>query len=209
MSIITKPIASITDEVLLHSTPEDCWTIINGELYDVTSYIPLHPGGASAISQACGVDATDLFKTKGGGGSDHSSFAYNLLQQMRIQQQTSNGTNETTDMSGSANADQSAGQNSTQTQQQASQDCISTEISQHSSSGDCWIIIQDNVYAVSSYAPLHPGGAQKITNYCGEDATSAFFTKDGTGQHTSFAIGLLDNYYKGTICSQSSQEQAT
>lgn len=64
-------------EVQVHNTKEDCWTIVNGEVFDITTYIPRHPGG-SIILNACGTDGTDLFMTKGGTGSDHSETAKRL-----------------------------------------------------------------------------------------------------------------------------------
>lgn len=32
------------DEVSKHNTPEDCWIIVKGKVYDVTKFAPLHPG---------------------------------------------------------------------------------------------------------------------------------------------------------------------
>lgn len=47
-------------EVAKHASENDCWTIINGSVYDITSYIPRHPGGKNILS-ACGTDGTNLF----------------------------------------------------------------------------------------------------------------------------------------------------
>lgn len=55
---VTKQITST--EVAAHNTSSSCWTVINGNVYDVTDYIPTHPGG-SRILQACGIDATSIF----------------------------------------------------------------------------------------------------------------------------------------------------
>lgn len=66
-------------EVARHNTANDCWMIINGKVYNLTSYIKLHPGGVAMIDQSCGRDGTALYQTKGGGGGNHSSYAYNLL----------------------------------------------------------------------------------------------------------------------------------
>lgn len=32
------------------------------------------------------------------------------------------------------------------------------EVSQHSSEGDCWLVIRGKVYDVTKYVDLHPGG---------------------------------------------------
>jgi len=50
-------------EISQHSTESDCWTTVNGNVYNITSFIPSHPGGR-AIIQACGKDGTSLFKSE-------------------------------------------------------------------------------------------------------------------------------------------------
>jgi cytochrome b involved in lipid metabolism len=53
-----------------HDSPDDCWFIIDGAVYDVTSYVSSHPGG-EAIAKGCGKDATELFATKDLGAAAH------------------------------------------------------------------------------------------------------------------------------------------
>lgn len=66
--------------VALHSTQSDCWIVINGNVYSVASYIPMHPGGSQRIVNVCGGDATSVFTGTGGRGSHrHSSYAQSLL----------------------------------------------------------------------------------------------------------------------------------
>lgn len=48
-------------EVATHNTPQDCWTVIDGGVADVTSFFGTHPGGDDKLAQACGKDATQLF----------------------------------------------------------------------------------------------------------------------------------------------------
>ncbi|OJI99648.1 hypothetical protein ASPVEDRAFT_39052 [Aspergillus versicolor CBS 583.65] len=54
------PLISAHD-VLPHSTPDDCWVGINGEIWDLTSFLNEHPGGPSIILKHAGRDATDAF----------------------------------------------------------------------------------------------------------------------------------------------------
>lgn len=61
------------------------------------------------------------------------------------------------------------------------------EISKHNNPNDCWIIVNNSVYNVTSYLSIHPGGAKKIISYCGQDATQAFMTKGGKGSHSNSA----------------------
>jgi peptidoglycan hydrolase-like protein with peptidoglycan-binding domain len=72
-----------TTEVALHSTRSDCWITMAGSVYDVSSYISMHPGGSVVITNQCGKDAAIAFNTKGY-GSSHSPAAISLLSQFLI-----------------------------------------------------------------------------------------------------------------------------
>jgi len=50
---------SIAD-VATHNKSNDCWQIVDAKVYDVTSFVPAHPGGP-AILKGCGIDATEMF----------------------------------------------------------------------------------------------------------------------------------------------------
>ena len=66
---------STPKEIAAHNTRADCWFSMRGRIYDVTKFIPHHPGG-DAILEACGKDATALFETRPmGSGKPHSFFA--------------------------------------------------------------------------------------------------------------------------------------
>lgn len=53
--------------VAAHAGSESCWTIIDGSVYDLTAWIPEHPGGPQAILQLCGKDGSEKFNGKHGG----------------------------------------------------------------------------------------------------------------------------------------------
>lgn len=65
-------------QVATHNTAGNCWMIIGSGVYNVTNYIPLHPGGPGQIIPYCGKNATIAFSTLGGRGS-HSQSAQNML----------------------------------------------------------------------------------------------------------------------------------
>jgi cytochrome b involved in lipid metabolism len=53
---------SITPEqVASHNKESDCWVILNGKVYDVTAFLPDHPGGKKAILAYAGKDASEEF----------------------------------------------------------------------------------------------------------------------------------------------------
>jgi cytochrome b involved in lipid metabolism len=44
-----------------HNKRDDAWTAINGKVYDMTAYIPYHPGGEKELMRVAGRDGTRLF----------------------------------------------------------------------------------------------------------------------------------------------------
>jgi L-lactate dehydrogenase (cytochrome) len=44
-----------------HNTASSCWVILYGKVYDVTTFIPSHPGGSKIILQLGGTDATEEY----------------------------------------------------------------------------------------------------------------------------------------------------
>ncbi|XP_052200406.1 cytochrome B5-like protein isoform X3 [Diospyros lotus] len=48
------------------------------------------------------------------------------------------------------------------------------EVSLHNKRTDCWIIIKDKVYDVTSYVEEHPGG-DAILAHAGDDSTEGFY----------------------------------
>ncbi|KAF8607785.1 hypothetical protein BDV93DRAFT_279525 [Ceratobasidium sp. AG-I] len=50
-------------EKLKHNTREDCWIVIRGQVYNITDFIPKHPGGAKPILANAGKDVTEIFES--------------------------------------------------------------------------------------------------------------------------------------------------
>lgn len=48
-------------EVAEHNTQQSCWVIVHGKAYDVTEFLPEHPGGMKIILKYAGKDATEEF----------------------------------------------------------------------------------------------------------------------------------------------------
>jgi len=49
------------EEVAKHKSDDDCWTVYQGRIYDVTEYAKVHPGGRK-IFLGKGKDCTELFQ---------------------------------------------------------------------------------------------------------------------------------------------------
>lgn len=58
-----------TADVSIHNSVDSCWSIINGNVYDLTSYISRHPGGERNILRICGKDGSSAFEGQHGGES--------------------------------------------------------------------------------------------------------------------------------------------
>ncbi|OKL55452.1 hypothetical protein UA08_09279 [Talaromyces atroroseus] len=50
-------------EVSKHSSKTNCWVIIKGVVYDLTSFLDAHPGGSGIILKYAGRDATAVFES--------------------------------------------------------------------------------------------------------------------------------------------------
>ncbi|TVY28273.1 Cytochrome b2, mitochondrial [Lachnellula hyalina] len=48
-------------EVSQHNTPDDCWIVIAGQIWDLTDFAPQHPGGSQIIFKFAGQDATQIY----------------------------------------------------------------------------------------------------------------------------------------------------
>jgi len=68
------------------------------------------------------------------------------------------------------------------------------QVSQHNTASDCWMVIDSQVYNVTTYIPLHPN--RGIIRGCGQDATQMF---NSVGQHSGRATDILNEFKIGTL----------
>jgi cytochrome b involved in lipid metabolism len=54
-------ISLTNSEIKTHSSRSDCWSIVNANVYNLTSYVKNHPGGASVIENICGKNGSKAF----------------------------------------------------------------------------------------------------------------------------------------------------
>ena len=60
-------------EVAKHNTAADCWSVVNKNVYDLTSYVSSHPGGSAVIKAICGKDGSEAFSGQHGGAATPTS----------------------------------------------------------------------------------------------------------------------------------------
>ena len=66
-------------DVKAANTSAKCWSVIDGYVYDLTKWIPVHRGGPQAITFLCGKDGTSAFKAQHDGSSGPVSVLSNYL----------------------------------------------------------------------------------------------------------------------------------
>ena len=60
----TAPNSYTQAQVAIHNTSGNCWATINGNVYNLTSWISQHPGGEAPILGLCGKDGTSAFENQ-------------------------------------------------------------------------------------------------------------------------------------------------
>lgn len=70
-----------------------------------------------------------------------------------------------------------------------------SQVAEHTSPSDCWIVIYDKVYDVSTFLSQHLGGEFIILEWAGRDATIPFRST----RHGDDSYKLLENYLIGIL----------
>ena len=66
-------------EIKKHNSRGDCWSIIEGKVYNLTSFVQQHPGGIELIASICGIDGSAAFSSQHGSSSKPNNVLGNLL----------------------------------------------------------------------------------------------------------------------------------
>jgi len=80
---MSKRIRILTaEDVSVHNTDASCWVSRKGKVYDVTRFLPDHPGGDDFILKHAGKDVEEVMKDTQ--EHDHSDSAYDMLEEFVI-----------------------------------------------------------------------------------------------------------------------------
>jgi cytochrome b involved in lipid metabolism len=169
-------------EVLKHNTVSDCWSVVNGNVYDLTSYLSTHAGGEAVIKAICGKDGTKAFSGQHAGAAKPNADLSSLL--VGPLSAAGSGTS-----SGSGSAGALPGTGTTVA-------LNSSEVQKHSTATDCWSVIKGEVYDLTAYVKDHPGGASLIKAICGLDGSTSFASQHAGAAKpknilAAFALGPL------------------
>jgi cytochrome b involved in lipid metabolism len=167
-------------EVLKHNTVSDCWSVVNGNVYDLTSYVSAHAGGEAVIKAICGKDGTKAFSGQHAGASKPNADLSSLL----VGALSAAGSS-----SGSSSSGALPGTGTTVA-------LTAAEVLKHSTATDCWSVIKGEVYDLTAYVKDHPGGASLIKAICGLDGSTSFASEHAGAAKpknilAAFALGPL------------------
>ena len=181
-------------DVEAHSQPTDCWTVIDGTVYDLTQWIGEHPGGAAEIEQTCGIDATAAFEDEHAGerepAGELAGFAIGTLGTLSSAPAAGTSLTATAAWYVSARTDQAT------TLPLRVKRYTMAQVRRHDSARSCWTVVNSRVYDLTGWINQHPGGASRILATCGVDATAAF-TDEHAGE--SRATSILRSFKIGRL----------
>ena len=66
-------------EIKKHNSRDDCWSIVSGKVYNLTSFVQQHPGGIELISSICGIDGSAAFSNQHGSSAKPNNVLAGLL----------------------------------------------------------------------------------------------------------------------------------
>ena len=149
------------EEVAKHNKKSDCWVVVNGQVLDVTSFLPEHPGGELAILTFAGRDA---------------SAEFNMIHPANVVQKYAPNsvlgplqTGASTQLPAVAASAAVAA-----VPKQAAGEYTLEEVAKHNTKTDCWVVVNGQVLDVTSFLPDHPGGPLAILTFAGRDASAEF-----------------------------------
>ncbi|KAF4659159.1 hypothetical protein FOL46_006701, partial [Perkinsus olseni] len=144
------------EEVAKHNTDSDCWVVLNGEVLDVTEFLPEHPGGKLAIMTFAGKDATKEFNMIHPADVVEKYVPESILGPV-------------VEASAASAAPAAAAATAAPTNGYTLE-----EVAKHNTDTDCWVALNGQVLDVTDFLPEHPGGKLAIMTFAGKDASKEF-----------------------------------
>jgi cytochrome b involved in lipid metabolism len=182
-----KPAPSATattytmDDVKAHATAADCWSVVDGTVYNFTTWEAQHPGGKQVIVDMCGTDGTEVYKGQHGRQKKPASalapFAIGTIGGAKPSASTTPSASSTPTTSASAAL-------------------TMAEVKQHASASSCWSVVDGEVFDLTKWIDRHPGGAKRIVDMCGRDGSAAYHSQHGNSGRAS---QILNGYSLGKL----------
>ncbi|KAI0068670.1 cytochrome b5 [Artomyces pyxidatus] len=84
-----------------------------------------------------------------------------------------------------------------------------TELREHTSKDDIWVLINGKVYDVSKFIDEHPGGDEVILSEAGKDGTEAFEDVGHSDEARALLPGMLVGEFEPSDVTKAYQSTAT
>lgn len=149
-------------EVAKHNTRTDCWSVVDGKVYNLTPWISRHPGGSGVIVRMCGVDATTAYR----GQHAAAPAPVSELAKLLVGPVSAGGPAVPT-ATGAAAPTATAAAAPTARYSAA-------DVARHASSSSCWAAVNGKVYDLTEWVSRHPGGSHAIAEMCGSTRGGEF-----------------------------------
>jgi len=147
------------DEVSKHTTKGDCWVVLHNRVLNVSNFLSQHPGGELAILTFAGKDASaefDMIHPPDVIEKYAPDAIIGELGGAEEEEEEEESEEEEAAVPNGANA------------------YSKEEVAKHTTKGDCWVILHDQVLNVSNFLSQHPGGELAILTFAGKDASAEF-----------------------------------
>jgi cytochrome b involved in lipid metabolism len=162
----------------------------------LVSAAPEHPGGADYVTNFCGQDATNVY------ANQHPIELLGLVAETKVGKFPSFVASSTE----SRPAIDQKEPNPTEVPASAvsspsTAPCFSlTNVQQHATRDDCWYMLYGEVWDFTDYIDQHPGGAQRVFDYCGGGTlTEAAYSR----QHDQNLLWKkVSQHYLGLACTE-------
>jgi len=174
-------------DVQKHSSASDCWSAVSGNVYDLTQWIPQHPGGSGVVEAMCGTDGTAMFDSQHQGDTTAAA----ALSQFLLGPLGGGAAG-----GAAAPASSAAAAASSAPASAAAGTYTMADVKKHSTATDCWSVVDGIVLDLTQWIPQHPGGAGVIEAMCGNDGTTLYNSQhqgseDAAQVASQFALGRL------------------
>jgi hypothetical protein len=73
------------------------------------------------------------------------------------------------------------------------------DVATHNTSADCWVVVNNNVYNLTSFISSHSGGTSAITAQCGKNGTASFTN----GPHSGSTLSAISSSLLGPLTATS------
>jgi len=174
-------------QVRRHRTARNCWSVVNGNVYNLSSWTRKHRAQRAWIRSMCGRNATTAYNAMVDGPENASRILarYQIGTLRRAGQATA-----------PASVPAPAPGGAPSSAPAASQTYTAAQVAEHKTAGDCWSIVNGRVFDLTAWVGKHPGGRSVIVAMCGVDGTAAYNGKHGG---SASANASLASYQIGTL----------